>query len=398
MTQHQFILSSEGQQLAQEPAIDTALKAIWNDDDYYPAVHPGTEFGDDSQLYTEDLLSSEFFERQNSGQRARIGKALGILGNKDEEQPLWAIESLEITDDCLFPVKKIIRRPKAQNIDGLVLAGASAIDIERLKPGLLDLSSEFGFSTELDFTVFIGAATLSSIHAPHYLRHEAIVGGTSFAHELEPGINRVTTVGADAHGDFRITQHEEYIGGAISPFGDKTAFAPTGKILRAGGYHSIEPGVLLGCLKFMHSIVKPSERAAMIDKIYSTVSLRLNAPQFKPTIAFGDFGESDIGYYISLLNDSLQSPTRATADIQTWAREIAGPASEVDLCLFSRRDELHIGNTADPINVNDETPLITLSLDELPDFIASIIDQANHASGRTDPGSLLQLIQTYAEH
>ncbi len=394
MSEHNIVLSLAGEQLAQERPIAKLVAKIWNDEEYYPAAYlrerqPESE----SETVTNELLASSFFTNMNPIDQSLVHKAFGLIGDTDEVLPSWAIEG-DYSADTLFKSKDIVRRPLADPADGFLLAGAAALDVERIKPGFLDRATEFGFRTKLEFAMFIGASVLASKLRPFNYLTDAMIDGSSVRSEQTAGVTRVTTVGADLHGDFRLEQHEEYDDGALSPFGTPTKFAPTGHIIAARAYHHTEMEVLQTCLEHVHDVATPDEKQAFITQTSEALQSALSIERTIPVIRYGDFGAINAASYSLELAAYIKLHDSAEP---FWGRKQraylpSGPGYDADLCIYSSEGVLHLINTEDPLA---EAPTLQLSLRELPGFIAALVDQANQANGRTDAASLLGLISTY---
>jgi hypothetical protein len=302
MYEHKFTFTELGEQLAQEPPIAAIVEAIWKDDEYPAVYNRGHRSFEDRLYVAEDLHSSGFYADLSDRDRMLAYHALGLARvAEDDDTTTWLVPGDDLKD-TLFPGRSVVRRPVANADDGLLLAGATALDTERLAPDFIHRSSEFGFSSELDFAIFLGAAVLVSSHRTYDYVTEPIRGATQVHISIGKGMQCSISVGADMQGDFRMTQQEQYTDGAVSPFGQLTQFAPSGEAIMAGSYHHAELPIFLACLEHIHFTATPAERVELMEQTMAAIHSVLDVEKQDVTMYFANYGADPKDAIVALRN------------------------------------------------------------------------------------------------
>ncbi len=394
-------LSEKAIELSDTPRVSRAVRKIWRQDEY-PAVisdaygYSGIDYDSALELCREYVKSPEFAQL-SAAEKASAARGLGLLFAESQEE----LEQLQwqIRPPANFGVESIhdlgiATTIPAESDDGLLLSGLAMLDVAAVDPKILPDYKKFGHKSLLDFANNLGALILHSEYND-VRRDHSFKDVTPVVFEPIPGLERKTYVSGDAHGDFVARQTVGSNTKALSPTGRNVDFSPLQETAYIKGYHSVEPILLTACLAHAAVVIPPKELPDFITRLYDKILKIIEAQKNVPVIpAFGDFGETDNKRYKHLLKDHLRNRLPAQLSV------IGEPGTGFDLGSYTFGDELHMRN----FSINDTSDFtstpgsLRISTQELPDFIAAIIGAANLALVRTDPKSLIELVEIFKAH
>lgn len=394
-------LTEKAIELGDRPRVSRAVKKIWRKDEY-PAVvsdaygYSGIDYDSALELCREYVKSPEFAQL-NAAEKAAAARGLGLLfaeSQEELEQLQWRIRPPVNSGVGSTHDLGIATTIPAETDDGLLLSGLAMLDVARVDPKILPEYKKFGHKSLLDFANDLGALILNSEY--NDVRRDISFRDVSpVVYEPIPGVERKTYVSGDGHGDFIARQTVGSSNMALSPTGRNVNFSPLQETAYIKGYHSVEPILLTACLAHAAVVIPPKELPVFITKVYDKILAILEAQKNIPIIPnFSDFGETDNKRYKHLLKDHLRNRLPAKLSV------IGGPGTGFDLGTYTFGDELHMRN----FSINDTSDFtstpgsLRISTQELPDFIVAIIGAANLALVRTDPKSLVELVEVFKAH
>jgi hypothetical protein len=395
-------LSEHGESIANQAGLPPLIADIADksEDRFVADIFDDEYTGFSAQDVVVEYLGSDFYKSLDYVDKAQahsaISRLTGYYEDKtfeySEPQGEWRLLGEE-SDDALIPAPKELRRLPADNMDGLLLSGAVALDVVKAKPRIIEGYAEHGFKSRLDFAVFIGACTVAEVMS----RKASLLNGydswTGFS--FSDGLDELKILlGGTLHGDFRLRQERSFKGKAVSPIGTEVEFSPV-EYLTPGTYHSSEPSLLSA---IMRQVNVRAGKQATLEMCRNILEELNNDPEINnPAMGnFGDWGDHDIrdalfehklslmgaGIYgmgdtadALMLEDTLVDPNNHDIRFQ-----MVGLSDRIRMHLADRRTDC----TWESIEIPNEY---------LPAFAKALVEQTATGLGRTSPTVMLAILQ-----
>ena len=321
--------------------------------------------------YPEDFLDTSRFASLSARDKLRVVKSISVHSDDIDRQ--WGLDQ-KVFDDGLFPYNVSTVFEQISAVDAYVISGACGSDV------LYD-AEESGVRLEwldqnLDTLRILGALAANSFNSFDGWENITINGDTELM------------VGADIHGDFRMTHRKIRDKVSMTPHGDILPFAPVSYEM-ISGYHSVETDMVDSLLEHLASEMSDFERKRLFIAITNGADWGQRTKGINP---FGDYGIGVVGG-ISFLSEWSEASFGRDGSIVCELRVSPSPSGRIQLAIASEVNGVRIMQRE---SVEGEEILRVISEVYIPDedIIAVIRAVGLSDRGRTSPLEIQQLLTT----
>lgn len=227
-----FTLYPDARQKLAEHGLDKRIEAECKKEDFPSTL--GSMFSDEFRSLTGNMKARGFYKNAPKNVDAVYYDPLTAFAkNVDKGKRFWNVKYLERE-----------MRERAENEDFFLLSGFLASCV--LKPKEFWDPQRFGFSSLSALHGAIGAYVWGVQHSYEYRAGhvwESTVNGKTFQ----------TQVTGDTNGDFRFFRNDHTPYETTDPLGNRVEYRPefTADHQSVAAYHSVEPSLLVGVLKYV---------------------------------------------------------------------------------------------------------------------------------------------------